>query len=191
MKPVLIIVAIASALAFAGSSAFAQSSGTQRYTNTLTPLLDGAGGKSIGSVAPGMAVTVVGQSGNATHVTLRGFSAQNVPGTVYTTPDNKHIVAATSFTGHATAGPAAGGYTAVTIDGWIATNALVENVQTVWQSASTLYAQKCGSCHALQPANSYSASQWPGIMKTQAGNAALDPGQTALLTVYLQVQSGR
>lgn len=168
--------------------------GTQQYTNAVTPLLDAAAGKSIGSVGPGAALDIVGQSGGMTHVTLHGWSAQGSSAIVFTSPD-KHIVELSGFTGHGTNGAsqAVSGttYNAVTIDGWVASNALVDDVQTVWKAASALYAQKCGSCHALQPANSYSANQWPGVMKTQSGNAGLDPGQTALITTYLQVQSGR
>ena len=158
---------------------------TQRYTSGVTPLLDAAAGKSIGSLGPAAALDIVAQSGNATHVALHGWSAPGSTAVVYSSPD-KRIVALSGFTGHAVAGASQ----AVTIDGWVATSALVDDVQTVWKTASALYAQKCGQCHALQPVNSYSANQWPAIMKTQADNAGLDPGQTALLTTYLQVQSG-
>jgi hypothetical protein len=158
----------------------------QQYTSAVTSLLDAAAGKSIGSVAPGAALEVEGTSGSATHVALHGWFAAGSTAIVYSAPD-KHIVALSGFTGHGTAGAAQ----AVTIDGWVATNALVADVQTVWKTASALYAQKCGQCHALQPVTSYSANQWPAIMKTQADNAGLDPGQTALITTYLQVQSGK
>lgn len=158
----------------------------QQYTSAVTPLLDAAAGKSIGSLAPGAALDVVGTSGGATHITLHGWFAAGSTAIVYSAPD-KHIVALSGFAGHGTVGAAQ----AVTIDGWVATNALVADAQTVWKTAAALYAQKCGQCHALQPATSYSANQWPAIMKTQADNAGLDPGQTALITTYLQVQSGK
>jgi hypothetical protein len=163
------------ALGFAGVAAISPASGagTQRFTSAVTPLLDGAAGKSLGSLGPGAALDVVGQSGSATHVTLHGWSAQGSGAIVFTFPD-EHIVELTGFTGHATA-----------------SNALVDDIQTVWKSASALYSQKCSSCHALQPVTSYSANQWPAIMKTQAGNAGLDPAETALITTYLQVQSGK
>jgi hypothetical protein len=149
------------AFAFAAVPPAAPAAG-QRYAAAVTPLLDGAAGKPIGSIAPGAALDVAEQSGSATHVTLHGF------------------------TGKAAAGAAQ----AVSVDGWVPTSALVDDLQTVWKSASALYAQKCSQCHALPPVNSYSANQWPAIMKTQADNAGLDPGQAALITTYLQVQSG-
>lgn len=173
----------------------ARGAGTQQFANALTPLLDAAGGKSIGSVGPAAAVNVTGQSGSATHVTVSGFAAQGSPKTIYAAPPDHHIVVVSGFTGHATAGAtqSVGGttYAAVTVDGWIASNALAADVATVMKSASDLYSAKCSSCHSLRPPNSYSAVQWPGVMKKQADNAGLDPGQTALILTYLQVQSGK
>ena len=172
----------------------ARGAGTQMFAGANTPVLDAAGGKNVGTLAPGAAVSVSGQSGSSTHVTVSGFAAAGSPATLFTSAD-KHIVVLSKFTGHAVPGAtqsvAGTTYTAVTADGWVATNALVADVATVWKSASDMYAQKCGSCHSLRPANSYSANQWPAIMKTQADNAGLDPGQTALITTYLQVQSGK
>lgn len=188
------LAALACAAVLAATSPVGGRAAGQQFASAVTPLLDAAGGKTIGSLQPGAALDVAGQSGGATHVTLHGWSAQGTSAIVFASAD-KHIVELSGFTGHATSGAAqsSGGatYVAVTIDGWVASNALVDDVQSVWKNASALYAQKCGSCHALEPATSYSANQWPGLMKTQAGNAGLDPGQTALITTYLQVQSGR
>jgi hypothetical protein len=167
---------------------------SQRYANAVTPLLDAAGGKTIGSLQPGAAVDVIGQSGTATHVALHGWSAQGANSVVFAAPD-RHIVLLNGFVGHSQAGASqtAGGriYQTVTIDGWTASAALTDDLQMVWKNAADLYAQKCGSCHALPVANSLTADQWPAIMKTQAPNAGLDANETALLTAYLQVNSVR
>jgi hypothetical protein len=184
------IASLSAALVMLGFSLAAvispiDSAPAQQFTSAVTPLLDAAAGKTVGSLAPGAALDVVGQSGSATHVTLHGWYAAGSTAIVYGFPD-KHVVTLSGFTGHATAGAAQ----AVTVDGWVATNALVADVQTVWKAAAALYAQKCSQCHALQPVNSYSANQWPAIMKAQQDNAALDPGQAALILTYLQIQSG-
>ncbi len=166
----------------------------QRYTKATTPLLDAAEGKTIGSLQPGTALDVLGQSGIATHVAVHGWSAQGASAIVFATPD-RHIVLLSGYTGKSnpSASQSVGGtvYQAVTIDGWAATSALVVDVQTVWKTAGELYAQKCGSCHELPATNSLSVNQWPAIMKTQAPNAGLDPNETALLTAYLQANSAR
>ncbi|MGD0635763.1 MAG: hypothetical protein ABSA13_16150 [Beijerinckiaceae bacterium] len=168
--------------------------GMLRYTSAVTPLLDAAGGKPIGSLGPGAALEVRGQSGGATQVAVHGWSAQGANAVVFVAPD-RHIVTLSGLTGHTAEGNTltSGGtvYHAVTIEGFVTNKALVDDVQTVWKSARDLYAPSCASCHPLPKPNSYSANQWPGIMKTQAANAGLDPDQTTLLTTYLQVQSGR
>jgi hypothetical protein len=165
-----------------------------RYAKALTPLLDAAaGGKSIGSLAPGAAVMVHGQSGGATNVALTGWLAQGSK-TVVAAPE-RPIVLLTGYSGHTAAGAAKTvndvAYHAVTIDGWAASDALVDDVQPVWKNAEALYAQKCGTCHALPDINSLEVKQWPAIMKTQASNAALDANETALLTAYLQANTTR
>ncbi|MGA2392373.1 MAG: hypothetical protein ABSH03_03360 [Candidatus Lustribacter sp.] len=180
---------------FAGAFLHAPASGaTQRFATGLTPLLDAANGKTIGTVGPGAALNVIGESGAATHVTVTGFAAQSTPATVYAYAD-RHIIVLGGFSGKAVNGAtqSVGGtaYVAVTIDGWVASNALAPDAATVWKAASALYQQKCSTCHSLRPPTDYTANQWPALMKVQADNAGLDPGETALITAYLQTQSGK
>jgi trimethylamine-N-oxide reductase cytochrome c-type subunit TorC len=172
----------------------AKSAGPQRYVSTVSPLLDASAGNLIGSLGPGTALDVLGQSGGATNVAVHGWSAQGANAVMFAAPD-RHIVVLSGFTGHGAEGASqtvsTTVYHAVTVEGWVATTALVDDVETVWKSASGLYTANCGSCHTLPAVKSYSANQWPGIMKTQAVNAGLDPNDAALVTTYLQVQSGR
>lgn len=192
----IVMGAAAGVAVLAGAFLHASAGGaaTQRFASGVTPLLDAANGKTIGSVGPGAALTVVADSGASTHVTVTGFAAQSAPGTVYAYAD-RHIVVLSGFTGKAVNGAtqSVGGtpYVAVTIDGWVASNALAPDAATVWKAASALYQQKCSTCHSLRPPTDYTANQWPALMKAQADNAGLDPGQTALITAYLQTQSGK
>lgn len=168
--------------------------GAQRYANTVTPLLDAADGKTIGELQPGAPVQVIAQSGGSTHITLQGWASQGASATLFAAPDRR-VNILDGFTGRAKPGSSqtlvGKTYQQFTIDGWVATSALVGDVATVWKSASDLFAQKCGSCHALPAADSLSADQWPAIMKTQKVNAGLDANETALLTAYLQTNGKR
>ncbi len=183
-------------LGFVAQSALAplHAADAQRYTNAVAPLLDAAGGKPVGALQPGVAVDVLGQSGAATHVAVHGWSAQGASAVVMAAP-NRHIVLINGYTGHAAPGTSqtvnGTAYQAVTVDGWAASNVLVDDVQTVWKSAADLYAQKCAACHALPAVSALGVNQWPVIMKTQASNAALEPNETALLTAYLQAHTTR
>ncbi len=169
-----------------------QAASVQQYANAVTPLREAPGGKAIGSLQPGTALDVIGQSGTATQVAVHGWSAQGASAVVFAAPD-RHIVLLSGFTGQSKPGASqsvdGAVYQALTVHGWITTGALVTDVQIVWKTASELYAQKCGSCHELPATNSLSVNQWPAIMKTQAPNAGLDPDETALLTAYLQAHS--
>lgn len=167
---------------------------TQRYTDAVTPLLDAAGGKPIGSLQPGIAVEALGQSGAATHITVHGWSAQGANAAVFAAP-TRRIVLVSGYSG-----PAQGAtsqtvngavYQEVTVDGWVTAAALVDDVQVVWKRAAALFADKCGGCHALPDINSIGVNQWPAIMKTQAANAGLDANENALLTTYLQMNTTR
>lgn len=195
LRDVTSVAAFAAACGLTLAHAPASGAAGQQFAAGVTPLLDAANGKTIGSVNPAAVVNVRGTSGSMSHVTVNGFTAPGAPATVYAAPPDHHIVAVSGFSGHgapgATQSVAGTAYTAVSVDGWVATNALVGDVATVLKSAADLYDQKCSNCHSLRPPNSYSASQWPAVMKTQADNAGLDPGQTALITVYLQIQSGK
>jgi hypothetical protein len=181
-------------VAFAGTHTPVRSASGPQYAGAVTPLLDAASGKTIGSLGPGTAVDVAGQSGSSTQVTVHGYSLHGSNAVVFTSP-TKQIVEVSGFTGQALAGASqtvsGKAYTAVTVSGWVATSALVADVKTVWTAAASLYSDKCSACHALQPAKTYSANEWPGFMKTHAPNAGLDPGQTVLITAYLQTQSGK
>jgi len=174
--------------------ASAHGAGLTRYTNAATPLLDVTSGKPMGSLGPGVALDVLGRSSATTHVAVHGWSMHGANAIVFAAPD-RHIVLLSAFAGHVTLGTSqniAGVlYDSLTIEGSVANSALADDVQALWNNARDLYVQSCGSCHALPATNAYSANQWPAILKTQAPNAGLDAEQTALLTTYLQVQSGR
>jgi hypothetical protein len=189
-----IVGAFALAAAAAAATVPAHGAGPQRYANALTPLLDAADGKPVGALGPGAAVEVLGQSGDVTQVAVHGWIAQGPDSTVLAAPD-RPVAVVSGFTGKGAEGGSqvVGGltYRAVTIEGWTATSALAADLQTVWTSAASLYAKHCASCHALPNPATYSAGQWPEIMKTQAGYAGLDPNQTALLTSYLQAHGRR
>lgn len=165
----------------------------QRYASVLTPLLDKADGEPIGSLAPGAALEVLGQSGSATHIALHGWSKDGASAIVYLAP-TQHVVVLSGFTGHGTPGAtqAEGGitYHAVTIDGFVSSSALVDNVQTVWKHAADVFSRNCATCHALPKPDSMSADQWPAILKTQQSNAGIDAKDTALLAAYLETKSG-
>ena len=53
------------------------------------------------------------------------------------------------------------------------------------QSPEELYEAKCGRCHAAYAPESYSAEDWPGIVRSMRSQAALTEEEEKLLTDYL------
>jgi hypothetical protein len=58
------------------------------------------------------------------------------------------------------------------------------------QTAEELYDAKCGRCHAAYSPESYPSGDWPGIVRSMRGQAALTAEEEALLVDYL-VQMSR
>jgi len=53
-----------------------------------------------------------------------------------------------------------------------------------------IYEQKCGRCHVLYEPASYSASDWPGIVRIMRAEAALTEQEMEEITAYLVRESG-
>jgi hypothetical protein len=51
--------------------------------------------------------------------------------------------------------------------------------------AATLYTNNCGSCHALQAREKYTAKQWERIVPDMAKKAKLDANQEAMILKYV------
>lgn len=162
------------------------------YASDITPLLDRQGGTSIGSLAPGAALTVVAQSGDSVQVTISGWSTAKDPATIYASP-NRRIVQVTGLGGGARFGAEqqVGGvtYRATSVDGWVSMNALATDPKAVLSKAQQAYSQLCSSCHVLQPPSTFSANEWPDAIKNHSPNPGLSPSETALVTFYLQTES--
>ena len=53
------------------------------------------------------------------------------------------------------------------------------------QEAAMLYTNKCGTCHALQAREKYTAKQWERIVPDMAKKAKLDASQEAQILTYV------
>ena len=53
------------------------------------------------------------------------------------------------------------------------------------QQGRTLYVNDCGSCHGLNSPDSYSASNWQGILANMAPRAGLSAANTTLVLKYV------
>jgi len=53
------------------------------------------------------------------------------------------------------------------------------------QSGHTLYLNRCGSCHNLYSPDSYSSSNWTGILASMAPKAGLTSSEKSLVLKYV------
>lgn len=177
-------------------TAAAAASTSTVYANTTTPLLATAGGSSQGDVLPGTPLTVLGSSGSDIHVQIEGWVVKGSASVLFE-GIGQHTVLAT-FTSSGKLGDKvlttkkdAYGTTwqQMTFTGWVAQNATVAKVATVWKKAENLYDSRCSACHALHNPNEFTANQWPGILKVMGQNASLDQQDLNLVTRYLQAHA--
>jgi mono/diheme cytochrome c family protein len=53
------------------------------------------------------------------------------------------------------------------------------------QQGRSLYINNCGRCHGLYSPDSYTSTQWTGIIKNMAGNTALSASEILLVSKYV------
>jgi cytochrome c5 len=52
-----------------------------------------------------------------------------------------------------------------------------------------IYETKCTRCHAMKPADAYTADTWDGILRSMAPKAKLTETETAQVTAYVWVKA--
>ena len=53
------------------------------------------------------------------------------------------------------------------------------------QQGRTLYINNCGRCHGLYSPDSYTSTQWTGIINNMAGNTSLSASEILQVTKYV------
>jgi trimethylamine-N-oxide reductase cytochrome c-type subunit TorC len=193
----------AAALAAGSMALFAASAA--RAAETVYPLATvqlyatASGGAAIGSATPGtpLAVTAAAAGGRE-QVMVEGWSRKGGESVVLQAPGLRILLAKltpAAVSARKLLGQQTDSYGTVwehvAVPVWVETNAVVNNLATVWDAAGKLYAARCGACHALHAPDELGANAWPGELRTMAKNAGLSPEQDALITKYLQEHAGK
>jgi trimethylamine-N-oxide reductase cytochrome c-type subunit TorC len=89
----------------------------------------------------------------------------------------------------AKAGTPADGWIPVAIEGIVAADAVVTDIEPVWQAVEMNYEFTCGACHDLHDPHDHTAAQWASEMPTMAKNANLQPADAMPILKWLQTQS--
>jgi trimethylamine-N-oxide reductase cytochrome c-type subunit TorC len=158
----------------------------------LAPMAPAAGSPAFATLYVSTPVAVVGKAGGATHITaklwLKGDAVD--AGALFAARDGLetgHLSAA--LPANAKPGASANGWTQVTLDGFVAGEAVVPALDAVWDDADTLYQFSCGGCHQLYAPAAYSPTQWQTEMGTMTTPSHLRPDEAMLVLKWLQTSS--
>ncbi len=81
---------------------------------------------------------------------------------------------------------AAGGWTPVSLEGWVGADRVVADLDTLWTFAGTYYDLECGQCHMAYPADWYGIDEWADNIKAMKPYTRLDKEDNRLLQIYIQ-----
>lgn len=158
----------------------------------MVPLTAAPGGATVATLYVSAPVVTVGSDAGATQVTaklwMKGASAS--PGPMFAAPNGIELGRLDDPAGaKATAGPPADGWVLVAIEGSVAADAVVTDLEPVWQAIEMNYQFTCGACHDLHDPHDHTAAQWASEMPTMAKNANLQPVDSLPILKWLQTQS--
>jgi len=168
----------------------AASGATTFIGKPMAPMAAAAGAPAFATLYVSAPVAVVAQAGAATHITAKLWMKGEAPsvGPLFTARDGLEIGRLT-VAANAKPGLTASGWTQVTLDGFVAADAVVPALDSVWDDADTLYQFNCGACHQLYPPIAYSPTQWQTELATMATSSHLRPDETVLLLKWLQTSA--
>jgi trimethylamine-N-oxide reductase cytochrome c-type subunit TorC len=158
----------------------------------IVPLAATPGGGAVATLYVSAPVVTVGSDAAGAHVTtklwMKGDGA--AAGPMFAVPDGIELGRLDDpAAAKATAGTPANGWVPVEIEGIVAANAVVADIEPVWQATEMNYEFTCGSCHDLHDPHDHTAAQWASEMPTMAKNANLQPADAMPILKWLQTQS--
>jgi trimethylamine-N-oxide reductase cytochrome c-type subunit TorC len=158
----------------------------------IAPLAATPGGAAVATLYVSAPVVTVGSDTSGAHVTaklwMKGDGATTGP--MFAAPDGIELGRLDDpAAAKAKAGAPTNGWVPVEIEGIVAANAVVADIEPVWQATEMNYEFTCGSCHDLHDPHDHTAAQWASEMPTMAKNANLQPADAMPILKWLQTQS--
>lgn len=78
----------------------------------------------------------------------------------------------------------------VTLEAWVARNAVTTDRDGLWAYGDELYRASCGTCHNLPPPGHMLANQWAGTLNAMKRFISVDDEEYRFLLKYLQFNAG-
>ncbi|RCX31771.1 c-type cytochrome [Thioalbus denitrificans] len=185
--------AVLLALASVPGSAIAAEEPAPRFVNTIAALHETVGGPVLASILPATPVVIRSQQGTHIEVEVTGWSPMG--GASYLFKDigqriSRAVLTEEGVNKRAVIGTREDAWESTwedaKITGWIEQGEVVEDIDTIWEEASTLYFTRCSRCHSLRRPREFTANQWPSVLKIMTVRAGFSREQAALVTALLQ-----
>jgi trimethylamine-N-oxide reductase (cytochrome c), cytochrome c-type subunit TorC len=153
------------------------------------PLAATPGGTPFAVLDVSAPLTAVEIRDGATRITARlWMKGDTASGVLFTAPDGFEI-GRLDNAANAHAETASNGWVPVDLDGYVAAEAVVEQLDPIWDAAEQTYEFSCAGCHVLHPAEAYTPDKWDTEMTTMAKSAHLRPDDAMVLLKWLQTVS--
>ncbi|WP_455002204.1 NapC/NirT family cytochrome c [Cardiobacterium hominis] len=148
----------------------------------------------IANILPTAAMQVTGADGSMRAVTISGYQQEGAAQVIYAQSGKRIISAIVAEeaidrlqNGEYTTDTETGSqWRPVTLTAWVENANLLADAQPLWDYGNALNGAYCGGCHAVVPADHYTANQWPSIVNGMVSRTSMDDAGKLMLTYYLQ-----
>lgn len=178
------LIALASSL-FANEVKYASSVKNLYETSDST--------SSKGRLLPTSKLTVLEKVGDKIKVEIEGFAKEGVNQAVYFVEGKRILVAGLSKSSKfdlktisSSKDDSGKTWNKVKFIAYTKDENLVKDLDTLYKTAQTTFAENCAMCHPAHPAHEFTANQWPSIVKSMVNRTAMTKEQNYLVTQYLQ-----
>jgi mono/diheme cytochrome c family protein len=163
------------------------------YTAEATPLATSPGGIPIATLIAATPLHVLSLQGAAMQVGMDLYRSPDSPTIVYqdaatlsragvlTSPDAARLTGTATVVGSS--------WQRVHLAGWVQREATTANLDSLWSQASSLYEQRCGTCHTAHNAGEFTGRQWVSQFRAMVPRTSLTAGQADLVLKWLQAHA--
>jgi len=146
-----------------------------------------------GRLLPTSKVEVIDTIGAKVKVEIEGFRKAGVPNAIYYVKGQRILMAGLSKKNDFNIKKISSSkdengveWEKVVLTAYTNKKNLVEDLETLYSKAESLYKNNCSICHPSHPIHEFTANQWPSMFKAMVNRTAISKKDGYLVTQYLQ-----
>jgi len=164
------------------------------YVSSVENLFENADTTSRkGRLLPTSKVEVIDTIGAKVKVEIEGFRKAGVPNAIYYVKGQRILMAGLSKKNDFNIKKISSSkdengveWEKVVLTAYTNKKNLVEDLETLYSKAESLYKNNCSICHPSHPIHEFTANQWPSMFKAMVNRTAISKKDGYLVTQYLQ-----